>query len=97
MPAVVFWALVVVGATQVVCVSKIFRLVRAALPRLPLSCCMCVGWWIGLVLALVPGCGLARWASGCSWWAAPWLDAFAASAVAWASQVALVRLGANEL
>lgn len=97
------WVLVVYGVTLVLTGAKISAPLRRLITKhVPKSCyfvqCpMCVGWWVGLGLALLEprmgplaALGWPRWAQGLG-------EAFAASAASWALHVVLAKMGAEDL
>jgi len=89
------WAFICFGVTLVITGSKIAKPIRAIYPPL-LSCPLCVGWWVGLVTALLP----LHLGPAPSSWPLPMAalaDAFASSAMCWTWHVVLVRLGADKL
>lgn len=97
-----FWMLVVVGVTQVVCVSLLFKPIREwhylpSIVQKMLRCTMCFSVWAGFGLSLL-GFGptshlFIEWPMR----SGSLLDAFAASAVAWLAHNVLNALGASKL
>lgn len=91
------------GVTLVITGSRIAAPLRRLVTRIiPKSCyfvqCpLCVGWWVGLGLALLtPRLGPL---SGLGWpiWVQGLGEAFCASALCWGIHVLLAKLGAEEL
>ncbi len=97
MTFLLFWALAVIGFTQIVCVSLLFKPFRewSRWPELLKSlwkCPLCCGVWLGLGLSLTgfgPGSEFVRY---------PWVfDSMACAAVCWIAHIVLVALGSKKL
>lgn len=101
------WLLLVYGLTLILTESKLLEPVRTALGWCFLSCSMCMGWWVGLGIAMLgwpmPGLPVMEqlplpvWVYFLHAVATATESAFASSGWCWMVHVVLEKLGASEL